>query len=256
MKRVAHSDSTHCVHAGEDRHGRNAALTTEITQTSVFALKDTEQLRKYAAGDRSMFLYGRYGLPTVKAAEAKIAALEGAEDCVLTSSGMAAEMAIALSVCKAGDEIVSMLDIYGGTRNLFRDVLSRCGITTKFVPFGDLAKISRHFTRKTKMLFIETPTNPTLRCVNIDAVAAEAHKRGIVVVVDNTFATPILQKPLQHGAIEFRRADRLPVVARIEDPANPRGARVLECFSNCRVPEPTLSRGGGVLSGVGRFGVA
>src|SRR5512141_837157 len=73
-----HSDSTSCVHAGEDRHGRNAPLTTEITQTSVFALKDVEQLRKYAAGDRSMFLYGRYGLPTVKAAEAKIAALEGA----------------------------------------------------------------------------------------------------------------------------------------------------------------------------------
>jgi cystathionine beta-lyase/cystathionine gamma-synthase len=200
MKRAALSDSTRCVHSGEDRHGRNAPLTTEITQTSVFALKDTEQLRKYADGDRSMFLYGRYGLPTVKAAEAKIAALEGAEDCVLTSSGMAAEMAIALSVCKAGDEIVSMLDIYGGTRNLFRDVLSRCGITTKFVPFGELSKISRHFTRKTKMVFIETPTNPTLRCVNIETVAAEAHKRGIVVVVDNTFATPILQKPLQHGA--------------------------------------------------------
>jgi cystathionine beta-lyase/cystathionine gamma-synthase len=200
MKRAAHKDSTNCIHAGEDRHGRNAPLTTEITQTSVFALKDTEQLRLYAAGDRSMFLYGRYGLPTVKAAEAKIAALEGAEDCVLTSSGMSAEMAIALSVCKAGDEIVSMLDIYGGTRNLFKDVLSRCGIETKFVPFGDLSKISRHISRKTKMLFIETPTNPTLRCVDIEAIAAVARAKGIVLVVDNTFATPILQKPLQHGA--------------------------------------------------------
>jgi methionine-gamma-lyase len=200
MKRAAHKDSTNCIHAGEDRHGRNAPLTTEITQTSVFALKDTEQLRLYAAGDRSMFLYGRYGLPTVKAAEAKIAALEGAEDCVLTSSGMSAEMAIALSVCKAGDEIVSMLDIYGGTRNLFKDVLSRCGIQTKFVPFGDLSKISRHISRKTKMLFIETPTNPTLRCVEIGAMAAVARAKGIVLVVDNTFATPILQKPLQHGA--------------------------------------------------------
>jgi methionine-gamma-lyase len=200
MKRAPHKDSTNCIHAGEDRHGRNAPLTTEITQTSVFALKDTEQLRLYAAGDRSMFLYGRYGLPTVKAAEAKIAALEGAEDCVLTSSGMSAEMAIALSVCKAGDEIVSMLDIYGGTRNLFKDVLSRCGIQTKFVPFGDLSKISRHISRKTKMLFIETPTNPTLRCVEIGAMAAVARAKGIVLVVDNTFATPILQKPLQHGA--------------------------------------------------------
>ena len=195
-----HSDSTSCVHAGEERHGRNAPLTTEITQTSVFALKDVEQLRKYAAGDRSMYLYGRYGLPTVKAAEAKIAALEGAEDCVLTSSGMSAEMAIALSVCKAGDEIVSMLDIYGGTRNLFVDVLSRCGIKTKFVQFGDLRNLKKHLSRNTKMLFIETPTNPTLRCVPIEALAAEAHQRDITVVVDNTFATPILQKPLQHGA--------------------------------------------------------
>jgi cystathionine beta-lyase/cystathionine gamma-synthase len=200
MKRAAHSDSTNCVHAGEDRHGRNAPLTTEITQTSVFAVKNTEQLRKYAAGDRSIYLYGRYGSPTVRAAEEKIAALEGAEDCVLTSSGMSAEMAIALAVCKGGDEIVSMLDIYGGTGKLFREVLTRCGITTKFVPFGDLAKISKYFTRKTKMLFIETPTNPTLRCVDIDALAKEAHRRGITVVVDNTFATPILQKPLQHGA--------------------------------------------------------
>jgi len=200
MKRKAHADSTECVHAGEERHGRNAPLTTEITQTSVFALKDTEQLRKYAAGDRSMYLYGRYGLPTVKAAEAKIAALETAEDCVLTSSGMAAEMAVALAVCKAGDEIVSMLDIYGGTGNLFRQVLPRCGITTRLVPFGELGKISKYFNRKTKMLFVETPTNPTLRCVDIAALAKEAHRHGITVVVDNTFATPILQKPLRHGA--------------------------------------------------------
>ncbi len=200
MKSKARKDATRCVHAGEDRHGKNAPLTTEITQASVFALKDTEQLKKYAAGDRSMYLYGRYGLPTVRAAEEKIAALEDGEDCVLTSSGMAAIHATVLATCKSGDEIVSMLDIYGGTGNLFNTVLPRCGIETKFVPFGDLERIERHFTRKTKMLFLETPTNPTLRCVSIERLTREAKRRGIVTVVDNTFATPILQKPLRLGA--------------------------------------------------------
>lgn len=199
MKRNSRSDSTKCVHAGEDRHGKNAPLTTEIAQASVFALKDTEQLRRYAAGARDLYLYHRYGNPTVRAAEQKIAALEGAEDCVLTSSGMSAEMATVLAVCKAGDEIVSMLDIYGGTAKMFSTVLPRCGIKTRFVPFDDLGRISRYFTRKTKMVFLETPTNPTLRCVSIGEIAAEARKRGICVVVDNTFATPILQKPLDLG---------------------------------------------------------
>src|SRR3954470_15511983 len=181
MKRSPHADSTVCVHSGEDRHARNAPITTEISQTSVFVLKDLDQLRKYAAGDRSIFLYGRYGNPTVRAAEEKVTALEGGEDCVLTSSGMAAEMCTALATCKAGDEIVSMLDIYGGTGKLFNEVLPRCGIKTRFVPYGELDRIARHFTRKTKMLFLETPTNPTLRCVDIRQVAAEAKKRGIIV---------------------------------------------------------------------------
>lgn len=200
MSRKSRRDATNCVHSGEDRHGRNAPLTTEIAQTSVFALKNTEQLRRYAAGARDLYLYGRYGNPTVRAAEEKIASLEDAEDCVVTSSGMSAEMATVLAVCKAGDEIVSMLDIYGGTTKLFDTVLPRCGITTRFVPFSDIGKIGRYFTRKTKMVFLETPTNPTLRCVDIQAVSSVAKKRGIVIVVDNTFATPILQKPLEHGA--------------------------------------------------------
>lgn len=200
MKRTVRGDSTRCIHAGEERHGKNVPLTTEITQASVFALKNTDQLRKYAAGDRSLYLYGRYGLPTVRAAENKIAALEDGEDCVLTSSGMAAIHATVLAACKAGDEIVSMLDIYGGTGNLFRQVLPRCGIKTRFVPFTELGRIERHFSRKTKLLFIETPTNPTLRCVGMDDLKRAARKRGITSVVDNTFATPILQKPLHHGA--------------------------------------------------------
>lgn len=199
-KKTQASDATLSVHAGEDRHGRNAPITTEIQQTAVFALKNTEQLRRYAGGDPEVFLYTRYGNPTMRAAEEKIAALEMGEDCILTASGLAAELAVALTLCRAGDEIVSMLDIYGGTARLFANLLARCGIRTRFVNFADMAKISSHLTSKTRMLFLETPTNPTLRCVDIASIATQAHKRKIPVVVDNTFATPILQKPLALGA--------------------------------------------------------
>jgi len=194
------SDATLSVHAGEDRHGRNAPLTTEIQQTAVFALKNTEQLRRHVAGDPEVFLYSRYGNPTLRAAEEKIAALEQGEDCVLTASGLAAELAVALTLCQSGDEIVAMLDLYGGTTKLFSNLLARCGIRAHFVPFTELPRIEKYFTRKTRMLFLETPTNPTLRCAEIGALSASAHKRKIAVVVDNTFATPILQKPLTLGA--------------------------------------------------------
>jgi cystathionine beta-lyase/cystathionine gamma-synthase len=198
MKRSG--DPTRCVHAGEDRHGKAAPLTTPIAQTSVFIVPDLNGLRRYAEGDRELYLYSRYGTPTGRAVEEKIAALEGADDAVLTASGMSAEMVAALVACQAGDEIVSMLDIYGGTVKLFEDVLARCGITTRFIPYGDLGKAERYFTPKTRMLFLETPTNPTLRCADIAALSAIAHRRKACVVVDNTFATPILQKPLELGA--------------------------------------------------------
>ena len=199
MKRRT-ADATHCVHAGEDRHGRLEPLTTPITQTSVFIIPGLDELRRYAEGDRDFYLYSRYGNPTVKAVEDKIAALEGAETAVLTASGMSAETIAALAACRAGDEIVSMLDIYGGTVKLFEDVLARCGITTRFIPYRDLGKAERYFTPKARMLFLETPTNPTLRCADIASLSAVAHRYKACVVVDNTFATPILQKALALGA--------------------------------------------------------
>ncbi len=193
-------DATRCVHSGEDRHGRIAPLTTPIEQTSVYALPNVEALRQYAKDSRGKYLYTRYGNPTVTAAEEKLAALEGAEAAVATSSGMAAELIAVLAACKAGDEIVSMLDIYGGTTKLFEQVLTRCGITTRFVPYHDIDRVERYFTAKTKLLFLETPTNPTLRCVDLEKLCALGRKRKICVLVDNTFATPILQKPIELGA--------------------------------------------------------
>jgi len=201
MKRSAHrSDATRAVHSGEDRHGRTGPLTTPITQASVFVVPGLEDLRRYAQGKRDIYLYSRYGNPTLTAVEEKLAALEGAEAAVVTSSGMAAELVAALITCQAGDEIVSMLDVYGGTVKMFERVLSRCGIKVVLVRFEDLNKIDRYFSRRTRMLFVETPTNPTLRCADLPALARAAKRRNICVVADNTFATPVLQKPLELGA--------------------------------------------------------
>jgi cystathionine beta-lyase/cystathionine gamma-synthase len=198
-KRKAHADDTLCVHAGEDRHGSASSLTTDIAQTAVFTFPKVEDLRRYAQGKSDAYIYTRNGNPTTAAAERKIAALEGGEECLVLASGMAVELATALTVCRAGDEIVSMLDVYGGTLHLFEDVLERCGIHTIFVPYQEMGRASRHFSRRTRMLFLESPTNPTLRCVDLAQLAAAAHQRDITVVVDNTFATPILQKPLSLG---------------------------------------------------------
>jgi cystathionine beta-lyase/cystathionine gamma-synthase len=202
MKKPPHerADATRCVHAGEERHGQAAPLTTPIVQTSVFVVPGVDALRRYAEGDREFYLYSRYGNPTVAAAEQKIAALEGAEAAVVTSSGMAAETVAALLTCRAGDEIVSMLDVYGGTVKLFEEVLLPCGIKTRFIPYHDVANAARYFSPKTRMLFLETPTNPTLRCVDLAALVELGRRHKACVLVDNTFATPLLQKPLALGA--------------------------------------------------------
>jgi cystathionine beta-lyase/cystathionine gamma-synthase len=198
--KTPHADATRCIHSGEDRHGQSAPLTTPIVQTSVFVVPEVEDLRRYAKGDSDLYLYSRYGNPTVTAVEEKIAALEGAEAALATSSGMAAEMVAVLATCQAGDEIVSMLDVYGGTVKLFEQVLPRCGIKVRFLPYHDIKNAERYFSRKTRMLFLESPTNPTLRCVDLAALCELGRKRKACVVVDNTFATPVLQKPLELGA--------------------------------------------------------
>jgi cystathionine beta-lyase/cystathionine gamma-synthase len=202
VKKTASSDpedATRCVHAGEERHSKSAPLATSTVQTSVFALSNVEELRRISEGKSSAYMYTRYANPTTRVAERKIAALEGAEDCVVTSSGTSAAMSALLALCKAGDEIVAMQDLYGGTTKLFEKVFSRFGVTTRFVPFRDIDRIETYFSKKTAVLFVESPTNPTLRCADLAKLADIGHRFGATVVVDNTFATPILQKPLSLG---------------------------------------------------------
>ena len=190
---------TRCIHAGEERHGQSASLTTDIAQTSVFVLPNVQKLREIVTGKSGDYYYTRNANPTTAAAEAKIAALENGAGAVVTSSGMSATLAAALAVCQAGDEIVSMMDVYGGTSKLFEVVFARLGIKARMVPFKDVPKIEKYCNKKTKMMFLETPTNPTLRCVDLAELAKVGHRFGATVVVDNTFATPVLQQPLELG---------------------------------------------------------
>lgn len=200
MQTADMKDATRCVHAGEDRHGQRTGLATAITSSAVFVLPNVEELRRYTQGKSDAYIYTRYANPTTVAAEQKMAALENAEAAVVTASGMAATFCAALAAVKAGDEIVTMLDVYGGTLRLFEDVLTGYGITVRTVPFHEMGQIERYCNQRTRMLFLESPTNPTLRCVDLAHLSDVGHRYGAAVVVDNTFATPILQKPLELGA--------------------------------------------------------
>lgn len=143
-------------------------------------------------------MYTRYANPTLAVAEEKIARLEGAEACIVTASGMAAISSALLSVLKAGDEVIAIRSLYGGTYRLMRDVFPRMGIVVRHVD-ADLAGVERLVNPRTKALYVETPTNPSLRLVDLRKAAAFAKEWDLISLVDNTFASPILQKPLEFG---------------------------------------------------------
>jgi methionine-gamma-lyase len=190
---------TLAIHAGEPRrHGIGAPVVTEICRSSTFTFSSTAEMKRWAEGKSSAYIYTRYGNPTLRVAEEKIAALEGAEAAVVTSSGMAAISSALLGVLKQGDELISTAQLYGGTYRLMRDVFPDMGITVRHAETS-LRGIEGLVTPRSKVLYIETPTNPTLRLVNLERAVAFARKHELVSIIDNTFATPILQKPLTLG---------------------------------------------------------
>jgi methionine-gamma-lyase len=190
---------TIAIHAGEPRkHGVGAPVGTEICRSSTFTFSSTAEMKRWAEGKSSAYIYTRYGNPTLSVAEKKIAALEGAEAAVVTSSGMAAISSALLGVLKHGDELISTAQLYGGSYRLMRDVFPDMGITVRHVPTS-LEGIESLVTPRTKVLYVETPTNPTLRLVNLEKAIAFAKKHNLVSIIDNTFATPILQKPIALG---------------------------------------------------------
>jgi methionine-gamma-lyase len=194
-----HGSQTTAIHAGEpNRHGVGGPVAVDICRTSTFTFASTEEMKLWAEGKSNAYIYTRYGNPTLAVAEGKIAALEGAEAAVVTASGMAAISHALLSVLKHGDELISTAQLYGGSYRLMRDVFPDMGITVHRVGM-DLAGIEKLVTPKTKALYVETPTNPTLRLVDIEKAAAFAKQHKLVAIIDNTFATPVLQNPLSVG---------------------------------------------------------
>ena len=192
------SDATRAIHSGELKHGRNAPVTTPIIRSSNFTFASTEEMKRWAEGKSKAYIYTRYGNPTLAVAEAKIADLENGEAALVTASGSAAISSALLSVLRAGDELIATHQLYGGSYRLMRDVLPRMGIRVHHVE-GHLEGLAGLVNAATRALYVESPTNPTLGLVDLRRVVALARKHRLVSLIDNTFATPILQKPLDLG---------------------------------------------------------
>jgi cystathionine gamma-lyase len=182
---------TRCIHAGQTPDPVTGAIMTPIYQTSTYV--------QDGPGVHKGYVYARGANPTRDAAQRNLASLEGAAHGLCFSSGCAAEAAIAMCL-DAGDHIVCSDDVYGGTFRLFDKVFRRFGLTFTYVDMTDAAKVSAAMTDRTKLLWVETPTNPMLKLIDIAAMAAIGKAKGAAVVVDNTFATPYLQQPLALGA--------------------------------------------------------
>lgn len=190
---------TLAVRAGQER-SQFGEHSEALYLTSSFVFGSAAQAAKRFSGEEEGNVYARFSNPTVTMFEERLAALEGAEDCVATASGMAAIMALCLAHLKQGDHIVASNSLFGATVQLFNNILSRTGITTTFVSHTDPAAWAAAIRPETKLFFLETPSNPLTEIADIRALTAIAHARGILVAVDNCFCTPILQQPLAMGA--------------------------------------------------------
>jgi cystathionine beta-lyase/cystathionine gamma-synthase len=190
---------TRAIHAGEGiRHGVGAPVGASICRTSSFTFSSTAEMKRWAEGKSKAYIYTRYGNPTLAVAEGKIAALEGAEAAVCTASGMAATSSALLGALKCGDEMITTGQVYGGSYRLMRDVFPDMGIKVHQVG-TDLAGIESLANSRTRVLYVETPTNPTVRLVDLRKAVEFAKKHKLISIIDNTFATPVLQQPLALG---------------------------------------------------------
>ena len=192
------ADETLAVHA--DRHLQHgAAVAPPIYQTATFRGFSTEDFAERSFTPRHPEFYTRYGNPTLNQAEAVLASLEGAETALLTASGMAAVTSTVLTLVSRGDHIVAQKNHYGGTHSLLNNFLPRYGVESTQVDQRDTAAFERALKPNTKLIIVESPSNPVMRLTDLRAVAALARSRGIATLMDGTFATPLNQRPLAMG---------------------------------------------------------
>lgn len=191
--------ATDLIHAGETDRGVAVPLTTPIYETTTFVFDSAQEVVDYNEGRSSKYLYSRYNNPTVVSVEQKLAALDRTDAALAFSSGQGATTTILMAHLKAGDEVVCSAAIYGGTLHLLHDLLARFGVTPRFASLDEFDNPERLFGDRTKLVWFESPVNPTLRCIDVARVAAACRARGVLSVIDNTFASPINQQPLALG---------------------------------------------------------
>jgi len=191
---------TLAVHAGLDPAGNLGAVSAPIYQSATFVAADTAELMAINEGTKRGYIYSRIRNPTIVAAEQRLSALEQAESSVLFASGMAAIAGAIAPFLKAGDQIVALPDVYGGTLKYFRDVLPTQGVEVTWAKSIAVADVAAALSPRTRVIYAETPTNPLVRVVDVPALAAFAHEKGCLLIVDGTLGSPMNQYPLALGA--------------------------------------------------------
>ncbi len=192
--------ATQAVWAGEEESLLQGATQVPIAQSVAFGYEELDDWQQVALGQKPGHIYSRNTNPTVAALEEKVRVLEGAEAATSTASGMAAISNTIFSLVRPGDRIVTVKDTYGGTNQLFREFLPQMQVTCCLCNTTDFAAIEAEIAQGCKLLYLETPTNPTLKVIDIERLARKGREAGAVVVTDNTFATPINQHPPQLGS--------------------------------------------------------
>src|SRR4051812_44305887 len=198
MSEVKQQLATLAVHAGQAPDPATKARAVPIYQTTSYLFDDADHAARLFALQEFGNIYSRIMNPTVDVLEQRIAALEGGAAALALASGQAAETLAVLTLCKAGDEIISTTSLYGGTYNLFHHTLPRLGITVRFVDAADYDGMRRAVTPKTKALYSETVGNPKMDVLDIEKLAEIAHAAGVPLIIDNTVASPALCQPLSH----------------------------------------------------------
>jgi O-acetylhomoserine (thiol)-lyase len=191
---------TLCLHAGQEPDSATLSRGVPVYRTSSYVFKDTEHAANLFALKELGNIYTRIMNPTQDVLEKRMAALDGGMAALALASGTSAIFYAVINLCRAGDEIVSANNLYGGTYTQFNDILPQFGIGTHFVDPKDPENFAKAITPKTKLIYCETVGNPALDVVDIEAIAAVAHAHGLPLVVDSTFTTPYLQRPLEYGA--------------------------------------------------------
>lgn len=191
--------STQAVHAGQPRSKPGDALTTPVFQTATYVFRNTAELRDYMDGRIRREEYGRYGNPTVREAERKIAELEGGEAGLLCSSGMAAVTTTLLAMLRAGQHVLLTDDCYRRTRQFAGQFLTRLGIEVSMVPTDDYKKIEASIRKNTRLFITESPTNPYLNVLDLERLVEIGRRHDLKILIDATFATPVNQRPIEFG---------------------------------------------------------